>query len=291
MNINCGILFLTATLIVLPFQARFVAADREHQQIMADVRMLQEQAQQLAIAVSRLAEALKGIDEHMDRQEEVNLKAFASQRSMVDNISSNLRVIRERADETNVRLSSLEQELEAVRKSIPPPMYALPLPPAVTLSRLEPDSSSDLSGGGGKRPEAQPLTPSVAGLSPMRMYDQAFADYGAGQWVLAIEGFQAFVRTFPMSDQTDDAQYYIGETHYLSGRYEEAVNAYNEVIQGYPDSNSTPAAYFKGGLALERLGDLDSARTSWEFLLETYPDSDAGRLAKQALDRTFSSSL
>jgi TolA-binding protein len=94
-----------------------------------------------------------------------------------------------------------------------------------------------------------------------------------------------------MSDQTDDAQYYIGETHYLSGRYEEAVNAYNEVIQGYPDSNSTPAAYFKGGLALERLGDLDSARTSWEFLLETYPDSDAGRLAKQALDRTFSSSL
>ena len=290
MNINCGILFLTATLIVLPFQARFVAADREHQQIMADVRMLQEQAQQLAIAVSRLAEALKGIDEHMDRQEEVNLKAFASQRSMVDNIGSNLRVIRERADETNVRLSSLEQELEAVRKSIPPPMYALPLPPAVTLSRLNPDSSSDLSELL-EFPEAQPLTPSVAGLSPMRMYDQAFADYGAGQWVLAIEGFQAFVRTFPMSDQTDDAQYYIGETHYLSGRYEEAVNAYNEVIQGYPDSNSTPAAYFKGGLALERLGDLDSARTSWEFLLETYPDSDAGRLAKQALDRTFSSSL
>lgn len=289
MNINRGILFLTATLMVLPFQARFVAADREHQQIMADVRMLQEQAQQLAIAVSRLAEALKGIDEHMERQEEVNLKAFASQRLLVDNIGSNIQVIRERADETNVRLSSLEQELEAVRKSIPPPMYALPLPPAVTLSRLDPDSS-DLS----EFPEpseAQPVTPSVAGLSPMRMYDQAFADYGAGQWVLAIEGFQAFVRTFPMSDQTDDAQYYIGETHYLSGRYEEAVNAYNQVIQGYPDSNSTPAAYFKGGLALERLGDLDSARTSWEFVLETYPDSDAGRLAKQALDRTFSSSL
>ena len=256
---------------------------------MADVRMLQEQAQQLAIAVSRLAEALKGIDEHMDRQEEANLKAFASQRLLVDNIGSNLQVIRERADETNVRLSSLEQELEAVRKSIPPPMYALPLPPAVTLSSLDPDSS-DLSEFP-EPPEAQPVTPSVAGLSPMRMYDQAFADYGAGQWVLAIEGFQAFIRTFPMSDQTDDAQYYIGETHYLSGRYEEAVNAYNQVIQGYPDSNSTPAAYFKGGLALERLGNLDSARTSWEFLLETYPDSDAGRLAKQALDRTFSSAL
>ena len=289
MNTNRGILFLTATLMLLPLQARFVAADREHQQIMADVRMLQEQAQQLAIAVSRLAEALKGIDEHMDRQAEANLKAFASQRLLADNIGSNLQVIRERADETNVRLSSLEQELEAVRQSIPPPMYALPLPPVVTLSSLDPDSRyfSKLP----EPPEARTVTPSVAGLSPMRMYDQAFADYGAGQWALAIEGFQAFIRTFPMSDQTDDAQYYIGETHYLSGRYEEAVNAYNQVIQRYPDSNSTPAAYFKGGLALERLGDLDSARTSWGFVLETYPDSDAGRLAKQALDRTFSSSL
>ena len=289
MNTNRGILFLTATLMLLPLQARFVAADREHQQIMADVRMLQEQAQQLAIAVSRLAEALKGIDEHMDRQAEANLKAFASQRLLADNIGSNLQVIRERADETNVRLSSLEQELEAVRQSMPPPMYALPLPPVVTLSSLDPDSRyfSKLP----EPPEARTVTPSVAGLSPMRMYDQAFADYGAGQWALAIEGFQAFIRTFPRSDQTDDAQYYIGETHYLSGRYEEAVNAYNQVIQRYPDSNSTPAAYFKGGLALERLGDLDSARTSWGFVLETYPDSDAGRLAKQALDRTFSSSL
>tara|TARA_B100001123_G_C15337256_1_gene1033324 strand:+ start:4499 stop:5368 length:870 start_codon:yes stop_codon:yes gene_type:complete len=289
MNIDRGILFLTAMLMLLPLQARFVAADREHQQIMADVRMLQEQAQQLAIAVSRLAEALKGIDERMDRQEEVNLKAFASQRSLVDNIGSNLQVIRERADETNVRLSSLEQELEAVRQSIPPPMYALPLPPAVALPR--PDSGdSDLSEFP-EPPDIPTVTPSVAGLSPMRMYDQAFADYGAGQWALAIEGFQAFIRTFPMSDQTDDAQYYVGETHYLSGRYEEAVNAYNQVIQRYPDSNSTPAAYFKGGLALERLGDLGGARTSWEFVLETYPDSDAGRLAKQALDRTSSNSL
>ena len=100
MNTNRGILFLTATLMLLPLQARFVAADREHQQIMADVRMLQEQAQQLAIAVSRLAEALKRIDEHMDRQAEANLKAFASQRLLADNISSNLQVIRERADET-----------------------------------------------------------------------------------------------------------------------------------------------------------------------------------------------
>ena len=289
MNINRGILFLTAMLMLLPLQARSVAADREHQQIMADVRMLQEQAQQLAIAVSRLAEALKGIDERMGRQEEANLKAFASQRLLVDNIGSNLQVIRERADETNVRLSSLEQELEAVRQSIPPPMYALPLPPAVALPSPDFDNS-DL--GEFPEPPAIPtVTPSVAGLSPMRMYDQAFADYGAGQWALAIEGFQAFIRTFPMSDQTDDAQYYVGETHYLSGRYEEAVNAYNQVIQRYPDSNSTPAAYFKGGLALERLGDLGAARTSWEFVLETYPDSDAGRLAKQALDRTFSRSL
>jgi TolA-binding protein len=53
----------------------------------------------------------------------------------------------------------------------------------------------------------------------------------------------------------------------------------------YPSSNSSPLAYYKRGLAQERLGDADAARMSWEQAVAKFPDSDAGRLAKQALDR------
>jgi TolA-binding protein len=46
-----------------------------------------------------------------------------------------------------------------------------------------------------------------------------------------------------------------------------------------------PETYYKRGLAQERLGQLDEARASWNTVIQTAPDSDAGRLAKQNLDR------
>jgi TolA-binding protein len=60
---------------------------------------------------------------------------------------------------------------------------------------------------------------------------------------------------------------------------------YNQVIQTYPATNSVPVAYYKRGLAQERLGQIDAARASWEAAAKSFPDSDAGRLARQSLDR------
>ena len=45
----------------------------------------------------------------------VTRKAFADQKLLVDTISSDLRVVREKVDDTNVRISSLSQEVEALR--------------------------------------------------------------------------------------------------------------------------------------------------------------------------------
>jgi TolA-binding protein len=57
------------------------------------------------------------------------------------------------------------------------------------------------------------------------------------------------------------------------------------VIQNYPGANAVPDAYYKRGLAQERLEPDDAARASWETVSKSYPDSDAGRLARQNLDR------
>ena len=127
--------------------------------------------------------------------------------------------------------------------------------------------------------------PSTAGLSPTRLYETAQADYFAGQWSSAISGFEAFLRAFPRSEQADDAQLYIGETYFAQNQWTEAIAAYNQLIQSYPGTNSVPVAYYKRGLAEERLGQTDAAKVSWEAAAKSFPDSDAGRLAKQNLDR------
>lgn len=256
------------------------AADREHQQMMADIRMLQEQAQQLAIALASLTDTLKTVNSTLttrfDQQADASRKTFADQKLLIDNMGNDLRVIRERSDETNVRLSSLDQEIEALRAAVTAMQQAaVAIPPALPA---DPNAPAPVPA-----PAAPP--PSIAGLSPRRMFDQAQADYYAGQWSLAIQGFDAFMKTFPTSDLADDAQLNIAESLSGAGKNAEAVNAYSEVIKRYPNGNAVPDAYYKRGLAQEKLGHVDAARESWQTLVKMYPESDAGRLAKQGLDR------
>ena len=269
------------------------AQNREHQQMTADVRMLQEQTQQLATAVAAfnqaLAESLKAINARLDQASDASRKAFADQKILIDSIEDGVRVIRERSNDTNVRIGELREELEALRSTVQSLQQAATAPPPF----VDPSAPVD--------PKAPPVTTappvtvppvsqtppasSTAGLSPTRLYETARADYFAGQWTSAINGFEAFLRAFPRSEQADDAQFHIGETHYAQNQWPEAIAAYNQVIQNYVGTNAVPDAYYKRGLAQERLGQADAARGSWEAVAKNFPDSDAGRLAKQNIDR------
>ncbi len=122
-------------------------------------------------------------------------------------------------------------------------------------------------------------------MSPQRLYDSAWADFAGGQWDLAIQGFEAYIRTFPQSDLSDDSQLNIGNWYYNDGKFQQAVAAYDKVIQNYPGRNAVPDAYYKRGLAYRRLNQDDKARESFEFAAKNFPDSDAGRLARQQLEQ------
>jgi tol-pal system protein YbgF len=268
-------LFTTALAILLLPAAAF-AQSRAERQMMADIRMLQEQTQQLGITLATLNDTLKALNTRLDKQDEAARKAFADQRLVIETMGADLRVIRERTDETNVRINTLNQEIDALRDSMTQMQASVAASP-VPVDPAAPNTALP--------PAGPPTAPSTAGLSPTRMYEQAFADYAAGQWSLAISGFEQFLKTFPKSDFADEAQLHIGETHYAAGKYPDAIAAYNQVIQNYPKSNSTPQAYYKRGAAQERLKDVDAARASWEFVIKTWPESEAARLAKQNLDR------
>src|SRR6476660_3268147 len=112
---SLGILALAmAIAVVTPADA----ANKEHQQLMADLRMLQEQSQQLQNLIGSVTEALKGVNAKMDQQAEANRKAMADQKLVVDNLSNDVRVIREKLDDNNVRIGSLTQEVDALRQSL-----------------------------------------------------------------------------------------------------------------------------------------------------------------------------
>jgi tol-pal system protein YbgF len=277
------------------------AQSRREMQMMADIRMLQEQTQQLqqqlAAALAQINETLKQLSTRADDQTAATRKGFADQKLTVDGIGSDLRIVKERVDETNVRITSLSQEVEALRVAIPPTPPPTTFDPAAgtdpaTAATQAPTGTAPapFTPPAGATPPAgtpasQPAPQINPGISPQRLYDTAWTDYTAGQWTLCIEGFNTYLRSFPRSEAADDAQFYIGECNFADGKYTEAMDAYNRVITGYPRADKVPDAYYKRGMTFERLGQLDRARESWETLLKMFPDAEVARLGKQNLDR------
>ena len=226
-------------------------ADKEHKLLMAEIRMLQEEQQQLRAVLLGLGDTLKALNVRLDTDAGRVQKSFADQKLVVEGVAETTRILREKADETNVRLSSMTQELQSLRQtvaSMPPPAPAVTTPPTGEPAAGDPAPGAPTTGTA--PPSAANPPPNV---SPTQMWDRVYAVYTAGQFDLAVEGFQSFIRTFPTSPQADDAQLYIGHSLYNAGKYPEAVTALQRVISNYPQSDSVPTAYYKLGSTYEAM--------------------------------------
>jgi tol-pal system protein YbgF len=268
-----------STILVLATFAAVPAygADKETRQMMADIRMLQEQAQQLQNLLGSVSDALMAVNKRLDEQAEANRKGFADQKLTIDTLGRDVAVVREKVDDTIVRVGSLGQEVEALRASVeainaPVSFGALPEAPLPGPDGAEPPAAA---------PTAAPA-PAV-GLSPTRLLYEAKSDYSLARWDLAISGFEAFIKSFPRSDEADDAQLLIGNAYLEDAKYDRAIEAYDVAIRTYPKGNVIPEAYYKKGLAYQSLRQTDRAREAFETVVKTYPESTAAILANQRL--------
>lgn len=251
------------------------AANKEHLQLMAEIRMLQEQNQQLQALLGSLQDTLKTVTTKLDDQSAATRKAMADQLLAVNNIGDNVRVLREKTDETNVRISTVSQEIDALRQAIAsqPPTGAAAVP------------GTDPGAAPSTTPSQPPSAPPV-GVSPQRMFEASYDDYTAGRWELAIQGFQGFIQTFPRTAQAADAQYNIGMSYYQQGKWPEARDAFQKVISDYPQNTERlPEAYYKLGQTFERLNQLDNAKRAYETVIQKFPTSFHANQARPALDR------
>lgn len=260
--------------------ATSAAADREHQQIMADLRMLQEQTQQLQALMTDLGEALKAVNSRIEDQTSLERKAFADGKVQRDTMSGDLRIVREKVDETNVRLGTIAQELESLRDAMPQPGAFQPPPVS------DADAALGATPGGATPPQNTAATPPgpPGGVNSQRLFDGSYADYSVGNYSLAIDGFGQYLRSFPKGTRAHEAQLYIGEALAWEKKDMDAVAAYDRVIADYPGSASVPMAYYKRGMAFYRLGETARARESYEAVLKQFPDSQQAVLAKQRLE-------
>jgi tol-pal system protein YbgF len=117
------------------------------------------------------------------------------------------------------------------------------------------------------------------------MLQQAKGDYDAGQYTLAITGFEQMIKTFPDTEAAVEAQYWIGESQLYLNHFAEAIAAFNQALAKSPRFMYAPDALYKRGNAQERLLDSTSARTSYEQVIKQFPQSATATLAQQRLSR------
>ena len=95
-------------------------------------------------------------------------------------------------------------------------------------------------------PVAPPRTESqsvaAAAADEKAAYDKAFQALKELRYADAAEGFQVFVEKYPDSEYADNAQYWLGESYYVTRNYDIALVAFQRLIDRFPDSPKVPDA-------------------------------------------------
>ena len=121
---------------------------------------------------------------------------------------------------------------------------------------------------------------SAASLSPDTMYSQALRDFVQGNFDLAIQGFAAYVNTYPGGDRAAEALCNIGEAYRSQRQLPEAISAFTRVINDYPSTNSVASALYKRALAESAMQERENAIADFRAVIEKYPTSSEAAQAK-----------
>ena len=116
------------------------------------------------------------------------------------------------------------------------------------------------------------------------LYRDAFETFNKGDLVKARRKFEAFLKQYPNTELSNNAQFWIGETYYQKKDFEKAILEYEKVITQYPEGGKIPVALFKEALAFFELGDKENARRLLRGLIERYPYSYQAEIAKRKLE-------
>lgn len=147
------------------------------------------------------------------------------------------------------------------------------------------EQSLQAGGGGRGGGVLEPGQLPVPGGSDRDNYQAAFELLKEQRYDSAAMAFEQFLSSYPDSQLTDNAQYWLAESYYVTNQFEKALSEFEVVIDRYPRSRKVPDALLKLGYANYELERWDEARQALTRVRQEYGDTTAARLAEQRLRR------
>jgi tol-pal system protein YbgF len=119
-------------------------------------------------------------------------------------------------------------------------------------------------------PAASAATPAAASGPARALFDQGYGALNRREYTAAEGYFQQFLEQYPSDALAGNAQYWLGETAFVSGEYKAAADRFLKTFTNYPQSERAPEALLKLAISLRRLGNNNDACATFSELTQRY---------------------
>ena len=116
-------------------------------------------------------------------------------------------------------------------------------------------------------------------------YSKAFGYLKEGRYSKAISEFESFIKSYPESKFSDNAQYWLGEANYVSRNYKQALHEFQRLIAKFPESTKISGARLKIGYTYFELKNWSAASESLQQVITLYPNTTVAKKANDRLQR------
>ncbi|MDE2245506.1 MAG: tol-pal system protein YbgF [Xanthomonadaceae bacterium] len=148
----------------------------------------------------------------------------------------------------------------------PPPAADAPVPPPALAAAAV--------------PAAAPVNPAAA---EQTAYDHAFQALRDGDYAESARRFRAFMAQYPGSTLAPNADYWLGESYYVTQNFQVSLQTFQGLLARYPGSPKAPDALLKVGYCQYELKQWAAARTTLEAVVAKYPNTTVAHLAEGRL--------
>lgn len=192
---------------------------------------------------------------------EALLRSEADMRADLQALSGQIAELRGELEAASFRLGQVSQQIAATQQEL--------------------RARADAAALAGQAREAAAAETEIA--DPEMLYQNAYGDYLRGNYELARMAFEQYLASFPETDLSDNATYWIAECQYRQGRFDDAISGYDLLLSRYPRSDKTASALLKRGYALLEKGERQQGVEQLQRLIRQFPSSDETNLARQRL--------
>ncbi len=215
-------------------------------------------------------------------------EALANHQRRLQELEETLRAVTGQMEETRHLLDQVQGRLVELEEAQQAAAAPSPLPLPVTAD-ADPQLPVDPPGPAVPPDHSVPAPTPPAAVSPFddeeTSYQRAYALLGRADYAGAEAAFREFIRNFPNSTLTDNAYYWLGESHYVREQYAQAAAEFARGFRSAPDKQKAPDILLKLGLSLIALGQNEDACEALNRLSLDFPDAPARTRDRAALGR------